>query len=268
MRPLSKSALLTWSYTIRAELSPAILSSASGTDRLFTKQLCDDLNNFFCELNITALDRDLLKTSKIHIALSEMAEPGGGWPSGFVDKAERAMEKMEKDLGNLEGLSGGLWDDSGRLERCQEVKDVKGRIGWVIGMKEGQAPNHAEKSSDLGFRVGRSEITNSLYLKSKLMISSWWINAAAAVRDGIITHISKAITAESVPSRKAYAFLMTGDHEGPSSTDNTIKLVLRTHAESSAFMGNLSEHKPIRILRDHELDSPRAPNAGVRYDGL
>ena len=268
MRPLSKPALLTWSYTIRSVLSPALLSGALGTDRLFTKQLCDNLNRFFCDLNATALDRDLLRISKIHVALAEMAEPGGGWPEGFADKAERAIEKIEKDLGNLQGLSGGLWGESGRLERCQEVKNKDGNTGWVIEMKQDQTPQNSQKSGDLGFRSGRSVATNSFHLQLKLTRSSWWINSAAAVRDGIIASIAKPMTEEPGLPHRVYAFVMTGDHEGPGSNDTIIKLVLNTHADSSAFMGNLSEHKPIRILRDHKLNSPWAPQAGVRYDGL
>ena len=112
MAPLTPLAPYTWRNTI-LDLCPTLLIDPTATQRLFTKTLCDDLNEFFTDLSQTPFTRTLVKETQIHIAFKEMAEPGGGWPEGYVKKAELALEKLEKEVGGLKGLGGGLWDEDG-----------------------------------------------------------------------------------------------------------------------------------------------------------
>ena len=111
---------------------------------------------------------DLLAKTRIHDALSEMAEPGCGWPDAFGERAERVLERWKAELGDLWDVGQKLWQ--GRMKGCVKVvvqgvggRSVAGsaddlsekgatRSAWVIeGAKE---RGFALSTGDLGFNVG------------------------------------------------------------------------------------------------------------------
>ena len=167
MLPLTKDVLLTWAHTILSDLAPALLSYTSSPEDFFSKSLKDDLNHFFARLSATTFTRDLVRTTQIHTALMEVAEPGGGWPDGFANKAEIALRKMEKEVGGFRGLGTGLWDEGGRLEGCQEVQLLDGKRAWVVEMREGKKVEDALVAGDLGFRVGRFVLVKHAFLENR-----------------------------------------------------------------------------------------------------
>ena len=248
--PLTPGELQSWSKAILQEWSPALETDDPSVRNLFTKTFCDELRSFLGNAHLTSFSRPLVKATRIHLALEKIAELGGGWPEGFVDKAEQALEKIKKDTGGVEGLAGGLWDEGGSLEGCQEVVSADGRRrGYLIEMPAGQTGvSKAYETGDMGFRVG-----------------SWWLNTAAALRAGIISSIENFVTADR---QLAYAVIMNGDHERPGATANEFILHMTVGALRLKLMASYRNRKPIRILRSHTLKSSLAPMAGVRYDGL
>lgn len=97
---------------------------------------------------------------------------------------------------------------------------------------------------------------------------SWWIKAAAAFRDGIIDETSCGITADE---HGAYAIVLKGMEESTTGIDGLIR-----YSTSGSDPGVLKLTKTIlsnvrgvvRVLRSWKLQSPLAPVAGLRYDGL
>ena len=98
-----------------------------------------------------------------------------------------------------------------------------------------------------------------------LIGSSWWINTASALRDGIIGCVDDFL---SVDAHRAFAAVLTGGHEMPGSTDDELLLKMTKGYYRLKLMKILAEHKPIRVIRDYRMQSPRAPKVGLRYDGL
>lgn len=98
--------------------------------------------------------------------------------------------------------------------------------------------------------------------------SSWWIKAAAAFRDGVIDETSWGITADE---HGAYAIVIKGNEESMTATDGLIR-----YSTSGSDPGVTKLTKSVlghvrgvvRILRSWKLQSPLAPVAGLRYDGL
>lgn len=97
---------------------------------------------------------------------------------------------------------------------------------------------------------------------------SWWIKAAAAFRDGIIDETSWGITADE---HGAYAIVIKGNEESTTATDGLIR-----YSTSGSDPGVIKLTRTIlsnvrgvvRVLRSWKLQSPLAPVAGLRYDGL
>ena len=155
MAALSRQIIAYWSASILDDLAPTLLAGTSSPEALFTKELCGELNTFLLDLYQTPFTRELLKTTQVHAALQEIAALGGGWPEGFVHRAELILERMEKEIGGFVGLGTGLWDEGGPLEGCQEVRGLDGQKGWVVEMRKGKKVEEALATGDLGFAVGR-----------------------------------------------------------------------------------------------------------------
>ena len=249
-RPLTREELQKWSTSILPDLSSALEREDPSIRNLFDdKSRCEEIRTFLINVQATSFSRELVKATRINLALQKMAQPEIGWHPGFIKKAEKALEHIKEDTGGIEGLGGGLWDEGGSLEGCQEVVYPDGLCrGYLIQMKAGQTMGKAYETGDMGFRVG-----------------SWWLNTAAALRAGIISSIENFITADS---QLAYAVVMSGDHERPGGTANEFTLHMIVGALRLKLLDSIRNQKPIRILRSHTLKSHLAPKAGVRYDGL
>ena len=99
-----------------------------------------------------------------------------------------------------------------------------------------------------------------------IILFSWWIEAAAAYRDGIIQGSMYGITADD---SKAYAIVMTDGQEIDTAEEHMIKYIPpATDPGRFKLMKNLTSQHPVRILRTWQLHSKWKPKAGLRYDGL
>ena len=155
-RPLTPDELLSWSKSILEEWSPVLEVDDESSHKLFTKSFCDELRFFFINVELTSFSRALVRDTRIHLALEKIADLGGGWPEPFVDRAGQVLDKIKQDTGGIDGLAGGLWDEGGSMEGCQEVMREDGRRGYLIELKVGQTVRKAFETGDMGFRVGES----------------------------------------------------------------------------------------------------------------
>lgn len=98
--------------------------------------------------------------------------------------------------------------------------------------------------------------------------SSWWLNSAAACRDGIIDNPHSCVTSDE---DVAYAITMTQHTETNDSKDDSCSFTPRPN-DPGAFklMATINgeQRNPVRVLRSWRLHSSLAPIAGLRYDGL
>ncbi|KAL8990135.1 MAG: hypothetical protein Q9177_001138 [Variospora cf. flavescens] len=95
--------------------------------------------------------------------------------------------------------------------------------------------------------------------------SSWWLNSAAACRDGIIDNPHSCVTSDE---DVAYAITMTQHTETNDSKDDSCSFTPRPN-DPGAFklMATINgeQRNPVRVLRSWRLDSSLAPIAGLRY---
>jgi hypothetical protein len=145
---LNPAVLAAWAQHISQDLSLSLLA-ATEPQTVLTNNVCDELNSLFNELSTLMPTRTLLKQTKLHKALTDIQEPGGGWPEGMVQRAEHLLEKWKRELGELFEEEGGVWGEGSPLSGCIEV--VRGTLrGWVIKMKEGSRPKDCLRSGHVG----------------------------------------------------------------------------------------------------------------------
>ena len=166
--PLSLQSLTSISVDVRYRLSPALESCRhpSQISQILTPEVLEELNNFFMELSTVPVTIELLEKTAIHDALSEMTEPGGGWPDAFSMRAERILARWIAELGSLEDIGQRVW--GGRMKGC--VKVVVRGVGEAIaagmegGLSDGQVPRSAwvierAKENDFSLRTGHIDFS-------------------------------------------------------------------------------------------------------------
>ena len=98
--------------------------------------------------------------------------------------------------------------------------------------------------------------------------SRWWIKAAAAFRDGIIDETGEGITANE---HGAYAIVMKNNEETWTTKEGLVRyLPSGVGAGVFKLINTITSdvRGVVRVLRSWKLQSPLAPAAGLRYDGL
>jgi hypothetical protein len=199
----------------------------------------------------------MLRHSRIHLALLEMHDCDGWWSAGARQRADVALTGWESRYGDLRDLVDDPWSEGGRMVNVLKLREDIAHWGpnkpetatWIVQRPGIDGQTQALRTGDLEFEVGH-----------------WWIKPAAAVRDGIIDSCD-GITAG--PS-EAYAIVLTeADEQDPDSLMTSLHYrPPSTQPKRVKLMRNLTNRKPIRVLRRHKLKSPLAPELGIRYDGL
>ncbi|KAL8825834.1 MAG: hypothetical protein Q9170_007640 [Blastenia crenularia] len=256
---LTKEDLLAHSRYIRDTLVPrlardeAVLSGKHTFDLTHLRAALDELHN-------SPMTVEILRFSRIEKALQRIVEAkGGNWPPDIVFKAKSLIAKWEGSLGPLQRVRSPLWGTGGRLEELTRSEEGINRNDW--GRHISGTPSWiVEQNCDLG----RAHTDGH----SGFKIGDWWLNSAAACRDGIIDNTNDQITADD---DGAYAIVMTQHAETHNSKDESCSYT--SHASERGVFKLMStingEHRnPIRVLRSWRLQSALAPVAGIRYDGL
>ena len=166
--PLTPAALAHWTRRIRHTLTPALLTPSLAPARVLPPATLDDLHAFFRDLADTPLTPPLLRSTRVHRALLEIAEPGGGWPAGLAQRAEAVLAKWEGMIREVERR--GIWGVGGRMEGCVAVRGVEeeGELVQAAGLEGGKGAEREwwavegagrERSLSVGhagFHVGES----------------------------------------------------------------------------------------------------------------
>lgn len=97
-------------------------------------------------------------------------------------------------------------------------------------------------------------------------LRSWWLNLACCYRDGIVGSMVDDLT--KGPYGVTAIPLLAGEEIESSVPDCfTYHRVGPIQDMYVSIMGKLGQTQ-VRVLRGYKLDSPNAPKAGIRYDGL
>ncbi|ORY05925.1 hypothetical protein BCR34DRAFT_42403 [Clohesyomyces aquaticus] len=242
--------LASW---IRDELDPVI--ARDGPEKLLPDDVLT-LHEVFLALQhsqrITALD---LRATRIHKAVQEVSGKATRWPGRLADDCDRIIAVWEAKFGKLHQLHPFMYGRGGRLEgiaskeefsKAALVKRWAHQCPWRI------TPKKSRRHGDLGFPPG-----------------SWWLNP-------IFAHYAGMLDLESTDGgicydkNGAYALLLkdTGELEAPSLDWLTYRCKRNDAGRFRLTAADANSRQPIRILRNHSLNSVWGPKAGVRYEGL
>ncbi|KAL8805975.1 MAG: hypothetical protein Q9182_001632 [Xanthomendoza sp. 2 TL-2023] len=273
---LTKDDLLCQSRFIRDTLAPAIAQDGgldSGKHHFDLSSLRAALD----QLINSPMTLDTLRYSRMEKALQRIVEAhGGNWPPDIVLKARTLIARWETTIGPLQRVRTDFWGPGGRLEGFAKPQ------GWFRWEGSFQQVSVASKKAQSDVHpAGKSPETPawSAVVKRTLgetykeghcgfKVGDWWLNGAAACRDGIIDNLHYRITADN---RIAYAIAMTqGNEKNVSKNGSSSYTPFPNDVGAFKLMATISggERGKIRVLRSWRLQSPYAPAAGIRYDGL
>ncbi|KAL8818182.1 MAG: hypothetical protein Q9223_003124 [Gallowayella weberi] len=220
---------------------------------------------------------DTLRFSRMEKALERIIEARrGSWPSDIVLKAKTLIARWETTIGPLPRVRTDFWGPGGRLEGFAKPQ---GWFRWEssfqqvsVTWKKTQADVHqAEQSPETpAWTAVVKRTLGETYKEGHcgFSVGDWWLNGAAACRDGIIDNLHYQITADH---RIAYAIAMTQGNEKNVSKDGSSSFTPLPNDDGVfKLMATINggERAKIRVLRSWRLQSPNAPAAGIRYDGL
>ncbi|KAF2396353.1 hypothetical protein EJ06DRAFT_585235 [Trichodelitschia bisporula] len=201
------------------------------------------------------LNRDILRFSRIHLAVSEMCGKATRWPACLADEAERVVKAIEEVFGKISSIGVCLFEPGGRLWGVIAPGD--GTKEEMIRMFERENPRlvdstRAYEHGSLGFHVGQ-----------------WWVHPALAFRAGIIDErtLDGGICYDT---SGVYAIVLTGNAEANAATPDefTYRCTSGGRGISRLTAADWRSRCEVRVLRSQSLGSLWAPRAGVRYDGV
>ncbi|KAL8711160.1 MAG: hypothetical protein Q9220_004305 [cf. Caloplaca sp. 1 TL-2023] len=257
---LTKEDLLAHSRYIRDTLAPRI---ATGKIQAAGEHAFDltHLRSALEELEKTTMNLATLRFSRMEKALQRIIEaPHGRWPPDIVVKAQNLINRWEETIGPLQKVRSDLWASGGRLEGLGRPKRW---FKW-----HGVAGNHGPATPTFDLERSCDLSRAHQHGHAGFQVGDWWLNCAAACRDGIVDNPHYRITAGKTV---AYAIAMTqGNETGQYRDDSCSYTPLPGDLGVFRLMTTVNgqERKVLRVLRSWKLQSPLAPAAGVRYDGL
>ncbi|KAI7532972.1 hypothetical protein KC331_g13306 [Hortaea werneckii] len=239
-------------HWLRNELDPRI--AQAGPDALHSDEVLR-VDEFLRRLLKANISIDDLRSSRMHLAVSEIAGRSTRWPKRLIERCEALKETWESSHGPLKSIGILLYEPGGRLNGICQPEDISRDVLFVKWLKSPSAafsPLKAKRFGDLGFTAG-----------------DWWINPLFALYAGIIDN-SDANGGVVADANGAYAVVMTeGDEvKGPSPDKFVYRARIDDTGRYRLTAGTPESRQPVRILRSHSLRSFYAPKAGLRYDGL
>ncbi|KAI4248811.1 MAG: hypothetical protein L6R40_000822 [Gallowayella cf. fulva] len=209
---------------------------------------------------------DTLRFSRMEKALQRIVEANGGdWPPDIVVKAKSLIAQWEKSLGPLQRVRTDFWGPGGRLEGFAKPH---GWFKWESAQQQVSVTSPTLQI-DAHRALGKSpEMPTWTVGEKHALAQAWWLNSAAACRDGIIDNLNYQVTADD---HVAYAIAMTQGNEENVSKDGACSYTpFPDDVGAFKLMATINgeERAKIRVLRSWRLQSPYAPAAGIRYDGL
>ncbi|TKA68326.1 hypothetical protein B0A55_08545 [Friedmanniomyces simplex] len=186
---------------IRDDLDPQ--TARNGHDALHADDILK-LDEFLRQLLSAKLSIEDIRSSRIHIAIIEIAGRGTRWPTRLIERCDAVKEAWEFTHGPLQAMGIPLYEAGGRLyEVCmpEDLSKEKLIMKWLRTPGATKlSPVKALRFGDLGFKPG-----------------DWWINPLFAFREGIING-AEAEGGIVSDLAGAYAVVMTGKSEEPSAS--------------------------------------------------
>lgn len=260
--PLPEVELRRRARYFRNILVPAV---ACHGDRALTQATITDVTIFLVHLDKTPVTVEILRRTRIEKALFGVCAQSTLWPPSLFEMAQQILKKWERKLGDLSGLRSSLFEAGGRMAGCRKQASIQGDLESPTSRGVGSTSRWIVETSD------QSHVDS--HGSGKFDIGDWWINTAAAYRDGILDDPNCDITADYYG---AFAIVLAKGNEQETSepgvtrlqvTNRDIKMSKRGEGVVS-LVGNMHNHKDVRILRGWKLQSPLAPTGGIRYDGM
>lgn len=282
----SKEFLRQRASWIRDDLDPRI--SRDGPDCMQPDDVLT-LHELFLGLQDADLSISVLRYSRIHVAVLEVAGKATRWPKRLAEECDKIIDVWTKKYGKLSDIRPRLFKPDGRLygvctgsELTRDVRLLfrtpKTYTDVISGSREAlvaarpqlheSGQRHAAWFPRLqAWRVSFRYETRQLVLTA--MACSWWINGTFAFHAGIIdlNCTGGGICADK---RGAYAVVMEGNDEVYTETPDKFKYRCKPN-DPGRFRMTAADFKsryPIRVLRSHTLNSLWAPRSGMRYEGL
>ncbi|KAL8925368.1 MAG: hypothetical protein Q9172_002248 [Xanthocarpia lactea] len=273
---LTKEDLLCHSRYIRDTLAPKIAKDdglGSGTHAFDL----DPLRSALDELFKVPMTLDILRFSRMEKALQRIVEASGSdWPPDIVLKAKNLIARWESSLGPLQRVRTDLWAPGGRLEGFAKPhgwfrwEDPFGNVSTLICQSTASKAHLFKRLPETpAWRVEEKRSRAETYKEGHcgFKVGDWWLNSAAACRDGITDNLRYRITADN---NVAYAITMThGNETSVSKHDRSSYTPYPNDPGAIKLMATIGgeERRTVRILRSWKLQSSLAPVAGIRYDG-
>lgn len=139
---------------MRDELDPQV--ARNGPDALHSDEILkvDDFLRRLLSSNVSVED---IRTSRIHLAVMEIAGRATRWPARLVTRCDALKETWEANHGRLKHLGIPLFEPGGRLHGISKPEDLNNEkliAKWsrMPGIK--LSPEVARRVGDLGFRPG------------------------------------------------------------------------------------------------------------------
>ncbi|KAF9638888.1 hypothetical protein BFW01_g9785 [Lasiodiplodia theobromae] len=248
----SKEFLRQRASWIRDDLDPRI--SRDGPDCMQPDDVLT-LHELFLGLQDADLSISVLRYSRIHVAVLEVAGKATRWPKRLAEECDKIIDVWTKKYGKLSDIRPRLFKPDGRLygvcTGSELTRDALVKL-WSQQDPSYMSPDRGMQHGSLGFRPG-----------------DWWINGTFAFHAGIIdlNCTGGGICADK---RGAYAVVMEGNDEVYTETPDKFKYRCKPN-DPGRFRMTAADFKsryPIRVLRSHTLNSLWAPRSGMRYEGL
>lgn len=142
-------------HWIRDELDPRI--ARDGPDAVHS----DDIlraGEFLRRLLVSNISAEDIRSSRIHLAVIEIASHGSRWPKRLADRCDALREAWESSYGPLKELGILLYEPGGRLHGICTPEDLSKEnltIKWLKSPTVKLSPLVARRFGSLGFIPGQ-----------------------------------------------------------------------------------------------------------------
>ena len=121
MDTLSQEEIRYWTSQIRDTAAARV---RWGGEDVIDSVTIDKVYSLLSNLKDIKVTVEMLKYSRVHKALAEIAKSGSGWSTALMWKAEMLLLVWEEALGPLKELRADLWCEGGRLEGLKRFDDL------------------------------------------------------------------------------------------------------------------------------------------------
>ena len=110
---LPQEELRCWSRYVRNNL---VCKVACYGEEALTAPMVESVRGFIARLKNIEVKIEVLRYSRIHLALMEISAVGSRWPSALISASEEILRAWQDQLGSLSDVRGDIWGPGGRLE--------------------------------------------------------------------------------------------------------------------------------------------------------